>query len=238
MIKNISKIIVIFVFGIFGGIFADQILWPYFIERPLFYKYRLEQAPIYINQTEQVFIEESNALESAVEKVEKSIVGIRIKLDNGKNLEGSGVIITSDGLIVTLLDLVSQKGSAVVFYDGQVGDYKIIKRDTINNLALIKIEEKNLATVSFSEFGSLRFGQKVFLIGAYFKEGKFSKIVNAGVIKTYDENNIETNIVEENNVKGSAIFNIKGELIGINDVGLKNKLLPIPADKIREFIGF
>ena len=61
MTKNALKILIIFIIGTIGGIFADQILWPYFIERPLFYRYRLDQAPIVMNKTEEIIIEEYSA---------------------------------------------------------------------------------------------------------------------------------------------------------------------------------
>ena len=238
MSKNIVKIIVIFVFGIFGGIFADQILWPYFIERPLFYKYRLDQAPIVINQTEEIHIEENTALENAVEKVDKSVAGIRIIKSNGKIIEGSGIIVTSDGLIVTLADLVSQQGEVSLFFDGKSANYKVIKKDTKNNLALIKIEEVNLPTVGFADAGSLRFGQRVFLLGAYFKNGNFTKIVNEGIIKTYDQSSIVTNMTDKAYLEGSALFNVKGELVGLNTIDSENRVFSIPINQIREFIGF
>lgn len=238
MIKKIAKIIIIFIIGIFGGIFADQILWPYFIERPLFYRYRLDQAPIVINKTEEITITENNALESAAEKIEKSIAEIRIQTESGKIIDGSGVIITSDGLILTLADLASQKGNISIFFNGKSMDCRILKKDSNSNLALLKVDETNLPTVGFAEFGSLRFGQRVFLTGVFFKNDSFSKIVNEGIIKNYDEEEIITNIIEESYAKGSPLFNIKGELVGLNEVNSKGEVSSIPINKIRDFIGF
>ena len=71
MLKNIFKIIAIFILGTVGGIFADQILWPYFVERPLFYQYKLEKSPVYVTERKEVFIQENTALEEAIEKVGK-----------------------------------------------------------------------------------------------------------------------------------------------------------------------
>ena len=100
MVKNILKIIIIFIIGTIGGIFADQILWPYFIERPLFYEYRLEQAPVYVTESKEFFIQENAALKNAIEKVEKTVVGVRTTTKTGIFLEGSGLILTFDGLVI------------------------------------------------------------------------------------------------------------------------------------------
>jgi hypothetical protein len=90
MIKNAFKILAIFILGIFGGIFGSEILWPYFVERPLFLEYRLEPRPVYLTQKKEIRIQENVALQGAIEKVEKSVVGIETKTKKGKVLEGSG----------------------------------------------------------------------------------------------------------------------------------------------------
>ena len=238
MPKNILKVIVIFVFGMFGGIFADQIFWPYFIERPFFYQYRLDQAPIVMNKTEEIIIQENSALENAIEKVEKSVAGIKIETASGKTIEGSAIVITSDGLILTVFDLINQSGGTTLFFDGQAVEFRVLKKDAQNNLALLKIEKNNLPTTGFAEFGSLRFGQRVFLIGAFFRNGIFTKMVNEGIIKSYDEDSVITNIFEKSYIKGSPLFNIKGELVGINLTDQEGKVVAISINKIREFIGF
>ena len=77
MLKHIFKIIVIFIIGMVGGIFANQIFWPYFIEKPLFYQYRLEQSPIYLTERKEITIQENLALKNAIEKVEKVVIGVK-----------------------------------------------------------------------------------------------------------------------------------------------------------------
>ena len=172
MLKNIFKIIGIFIIGIVGGIFADQILWPYFIERPLFHQYRLEQSPVYVTERKEITIQENVALKNAIEKVEKVVVGVRTETKAEKILEGSGLIITSDGLMVTLAELVPQGSNFSFFIDGaphQInGGGQILKRDLKENLALIKIEEENLPTLSFADLEKMKLGERVFLVGVIF----------------------------------------------------------------------
>lgn len=236
--KNIFKIIAIFVFGIGGGIFADQILWPYLVERPLFYEYRLEQGPIYVTEKNEITVTENIALQNAVEQVEKSVVAVRTITDQGEIITGSGLVVTSDGLIITLADLVPQGQRFAFFAGGKAPNWQVLKRDFKNNLALIKLEESGLPTIGFAEYGSLRFGQRVFLIGAVLRNGDLQKVVNEGIIKTYDEKIIETNISENNNLAGSPLFNIKGELVGLIKIDYQGKVSAIPINIIREFIGF
>jgi len=235
--KNIFKIIVIFIIGTIGGIFADQIFWPYFIERPLFYEYRLEQAPVYLTETNEIVIQENTALQNAFEKVEKTIVGVKATTSRGKTIEGSGIIITSDGLILILAELVPEGGKFVFFVGDRSPTYQVVKRDPKNNLALIKIEETNLPTIGFADFDSLKFGQRVFLVGVI-QPLNGGRLVNEGIIKTYNNESIKTNILEKDNLKGSPLFNIEGQLVGLNTIDEEGNITAISINKIREFIGF
>ncbi|MDO8436201.1 MAG: serine protease [bacterium] len=243
--KNIFKILAVFILGIAGGIFGVQILWPYFVERPLFFQYRLEQNPVYITERKQITIQENTALKDAVEKVEKTVIGVRTRIaENGKILEGSGLIITSDGLIVTLADLVPQGSSFSFFAGGKPVSFQILKRDSESNLALVKIGETGLPTVGFAKPDTMKLGERVFLVGVVFKDlalatsTKISFAVNEGIVKSFDKNSIETNISEKENLAGSPLFNIEGEVLGLNTISLEGKIVAIPVSKIKNFIGF
>lgn len=238
MLKNIFKIISIFIIGIVGGIFADQILWPYFIERPLFHQYRLEQSPVYVTERKEITIQENVAIINAIEKVEKVVVGVRTETKAGKILEGSGLIITSDGLMVTLTELVPQGSTFSFFIDGKEVPFQILKRDSKENLALVKIEEANLPTVSFANLEKMKLGERVFLVGVIFGKGEPSKIVNEGIVKNSDSDFIKTNIFEENILKGSPLFDIEGNVLGLNTIDKEGKVVAIPISKIKSFAGF
>ncbi|TET83797.1 MAG: serine protease [Candidatus Nealsonbacteria bacterium] len=238
MLKNIFKIISIFIIGIVGGIFADQILWPYFIERPFFHQYRLEQSPVYVTERKEITIQENVALKNAIEKVEKVVVGVRTETKAGKFLEGSGLIITADGLMVTLAKLVPQGSTFSFFIDGEKVNFQILKRDLEDNLVLVKIEEENLPTVSFADLEKMKLGERVFLVGVIFEKEEPSKIVNEGIVKSFDQDFIKTNIFEENILKGSPLFDIEGNILGLNTIDLEGKIVAISISKVKSFAGF
>jgi len=238
MVKNVFKIIGVFILGIGGGIFADQILWPYFIERPLFYQYRLEQSPVYVTERKEITIQENMALKNAIEKVEKTVIGVKTETQAKKIIEGSGLIITSDGLVVTLAELVPQGSNFSFFVEGQSANFQILKRDLKENLALVKIEKSNLPIVSFANLEKLKLGERVFLVGVIFEKEELSKIVNEGIIKSFSEDFIKTNIFENYLLKGSPLFNIEGEVLGLNTIDKEGKVIAIPISKIKTFAGF
>ncbi len=238
MKKNIFKIIGLFIVGSIGGIFADQILWPYFVERPLFYQYGLEQSPVYVTERKEVTIQENTAIIEAIEKVEKTVIGVRTEMTSGKFIEGSGLILTSDGLAVTLAELVPQGSDFNFFVNGEQPAFQILKRDSKNNLALIKIEKTNLPTVSFANLDKLKLGERVFLVATVFEKAQPSQIVNEGIVKSFNSDYVKTNMFEKYLIAGSPLFNIQGEVLGLNTIDLEGKVIAIPISKIKEFAGF
>ena len=241
MSKNILKVAAVFLVGMVGGIFANQIFWPYFIERPLFYEYRLEKNPVYLTEIKEITVEENTALRESIEKVEKTVVGVRTQVKEGQVFEGSGLVVTSDGLMVTLAELVPQGFNFSFYAEGEKVSYQILKRDLAENLALVKLGGTNLPTVSFANLKLLDPGERVFLIGTLFElvedEIQQVSLVNEGIVKSFGENFIKTNIFENHLLAGSPLFNIKGEVLGLNTIDFEGKVITIPITTIKEFIG-
>ncbi|MFH1582247.1 MAG: serine protease [bacterium] len=242
MSRNVIKIVIFFVVGMIGGIFADQIFWPYFIEKPLFHQYRLEQNPVYVTEIKETMIQENTALTIAIEKVDTSITGVRTKTSTGEMLEGSGLIITSDGLMVTLASLVPLDSEYSFFIDGKKYSYQILKRDFVNDLALVKLGKTNLPVINFANLDEISLGERVFVLGITFEELEKEIIstgfsANEGIIKKLDKDIISTNIIENKIMLGSSLFNIKGEIIGLAVVNNRGEINVISVTQIKEFVG-
>jgi S1-C subfamily serine protease len=235
MVKEIFKILAIFIIGMVGGIFAEEIFWPYFVERPLLYQYRLEKAPIYLTERKEIKIQENTALKEAIAGIEKTVILVNTKTNTGKTLEGSGFILTSDGLAITLAELVPEGSKIIFFVEKEIVPFQILKRDLKENLALIKIEKKNLPTAGFFNFEKLKLGERVFLVGATLENGKVKNFVDEGIVKNFDENKIETNIQGSKEILGSPLFDIEGNVLGINYLTKEGKVISIPVTKIRSF---
>lgn len=245
MTKNILKILAVFVIGTAGGIFADQIFWPYFVERPLFYKYKLDQTPVNITQKQETttYIQENVALQKAIEKVEKTVIGVKTKTVDGQILEGSGLVVTSDGLIVTLASLVPQGSDFYFFIDGKWPAYQILKRDFKNNLALVKISDGQLNPAGFADAEKINLGARIFSIGMDFDTATSTillppeKTISEGIIARLDKDFIYTNISSVANLDGSPLFDIEGNAVGLSALDQNSKLLAIPISAVRQFLG-
>ncbi|MFW6283752.1 MAG: trypsin-like peptidase domain-containing protein [Minisyncoccales bacterium] len=236
MKKVILKTILIFAIGAIGGIFSDQILWPYLIEKPLFEEYNLDDdRPLNVTKKEEVVIEENKALQNQVDKVSDVVIGIKTKTQSGTNLQGSGLILTSDGLIVTLSKLVPRNSKYNFLIEGKEVDHEILKRDPEAGLALVKLEKNDLSTAEFED--SLELGERVFLISKIGSKEIYTS-VNQGIVKSKPNGEIKTNILEDAMVDGSPLFNIKGQIVGLNKKESSGKIISIPISEVREFSGF
>ena len=80
--------------------------------------------------------------------------------------EGSGVIATSDGYIITNHHVISGADSLkVTLPSGDTYDAKVVGSDQVSDLALLKIEASNLDAAEFGESGSLMVGDRVMAVG-------------------------------------------------------------------------
>ncbi len=141
---------------------------------------------------------------------------------------GSGVIISSDGYIVTNNHVVDEADELVVTLNNK-NDYKakVIGKDPSTDLAVIKIEAKNLANLTFANSDNVHLGQWVLAIG--YPLG-LQTTVTSGIVsaksrglginnrqsKTPIEAFIQTDAAINPGNSGGALVNTDGEVIGIN----------------------
>lgn len=154
--------------------------------------------------------------------------------------KGSGVIVTSDGYIMTNNHVVENAEKIeVILTDKRVLQAKVIGRDKNTDLALIKVNATNLPVVKLGNSDDVKVGQWVLAIGypLTLESTVTAGIVSAkarqiGIIGSEDEpqnvnpNNppvtsgiesfIQTDAVINKGNSGGALVNTKGELIGIN----------------------
>jgi len=237
---EITLIIVgILLLGALGALLFNVFVMPYLLTDSYFERFQFvkdfKNGKIVINSKEQIYIQENVALENAIEKVSKSVVAIQVTTSTGNSYFGSGLIITSDGSIVTLASLTPKGSKFNIFINGEKTDFKIQKTDYKNNLTLIKIEQNNLPTVGFASFDKIKLGQRVFLTA--FSSTKITdKLANEGIVKSFNEDIIKTNISEKSIITGSPLFNIYGELVGLNYIDSDNKVSAVPINTIKTFL--
>lgn len=136
---------------------------------------------------------------------------------------GSGVIITKDGYILTNNHVVDGADQVrVALQDGREFDAKVVGRDPKSEVAVIKIEAKDLPAVSLADSDKVEVGDVVLAIGNPFGIGQTvtTGIVSAtgrgGALGLDYEDFIQTDAAINPGNSGGALVDIEGRLIGIN----------------------
>ncbi len=139
---------------------------------------------------------------------------------------GSGFIYSEDGYILTNYHVIEgYEKVTVATYDGSTYDAKVIGYDESNDIAVLKIEAEGLTPVTLGDSSSLRVGDAVLAIGNPLGELTFS--LTHGIVSalsrnvTIDSGNtmtlIQTDCSINSGNSGGALFNMKGEVIGITN---------------------
>lgn len=136
---------------------------------------------------------------------------------------GSGVIISSDGYIVTNNHVVQDASEITVgLQNDKKYKAKVIGTDPLTDIAVIKIEENNLQYARWGDSDVLRVGQWVLAIGNPFQlmhtvtAGIISAKGRAGMGITQYEDFLQTDAAINPGNSGGALVTLDGELIGIN----------------------
>ena len=137
---------------------------------------------------------------------------------------GSGVIISKNGYIVTNNHVVDGADKIMVSIAGDKKEYKakLIGKDAKSDIAIIKIEAKNLNSATFYNSDKVKVGDVVFALGNPFgvgetiTQGIVSATGRSGVGIVEYENFIQTDASINPGNSGGALINSAGHLIGIN----------------------
>jgi serine protease Do len=168
---------------------------------------------------------------------------------------GSGVIITTDGYIVTNYHVVENAiddGITVTTSDKKEYPAKLIGKDSLTDLAVIKIDASDLKVAHFGNADSLKLGQMVIAVG---NPLGLNHTVTQGIISALGreyfgmrnspyaiENYIQTDAAINPGNSGGGLFNLNGSLIGINTLiastsgGFQGYGFAIPIDIVKSTV--
>jgi len=169
--------------------------------------------------------------------------------ESGNSSLGSGFIISEDGYVVTNHHVVASADEIIVnLSDRRELPARVIGTDKRSDLALLKINAKDLPAVSFGSSDILEVGEWVIAIGSPFG---FDHSVTAGIVSAKERNLpsesyipfIQTDVAINPGNSGGPLFNLKGEVVGINSQiysrtgGFMGLSFSIPVDVAKNVIN-
>jgi serine protease Do len=239
ILRFIFIILLIFIIGGLGAVFLDFYAIPRLSTMPPFSKYeffkKATENVTVINKTEQVTVKEEDSVNKVASQAAASTVNI-ISINNSKNIpqsrQGTGIIITSDGLVATYRDVIIEKDASykVLASNGSSYDAKLAGVDEFSNLVYLKLEASNLPAIPIANSNDSYPGKKLIVIGN--SSGEYQNRFSAGLLSNNDktfnlagktlssseklEGVFETDFGDQGEYIGGPIVNYNSELVGIN----------------------
>lgn len=253
--------------GLFGTVFAASLLAFNFANLGAVDS----KAPIIVNTNSAPTLAVQNAAKAlpdftaAAEQILPSIVSITT-LAEGENWfgerfvqpsgSGSGVVLSKSGHIVTNNHVVTSGGRRmadriiVKFSDGETSEAKVIGTDPRSDIAVLKVERKELTPIAVGDSEALKVGQWVVAAG---NPLGFEQTISVGIVsskgrplKTDDYaifvDGIQTDAAINQGNSGGALCDAQGRLVGINtmiastDQGSIGIGFAIPVNRVQEVV--
>jgi len=273
--KLTLKIIVV---GFIAGFFGAYTVYHYFIKtslqrfeqenrfQPVNYNSNEEHSPQYTSTTTSPNLAEVDFSEAAA-KATRSVVFIN-SISQGASMtywdwffgegtsggrtqvsSGSGVIFSQDGYIITNNHVIESAESIEVTYNKRIYTAEVIGTNPSTDLAVIKINEKDLPAIALGSSKSTQVGEWVVAVGNPFS---LSSTVTVGIVSAKGrrigilqdkfpiESFIQTDAAINPGNSGGALVNKSGELIGINSAILSRTgsytgyAFAVPVDIVRK----
>jgi serine protease Do len=162
---------------------------------------------------------------------------------------GSGFVLSSDGYILTNHHVIKGADEIIVrFNDRSELEAKVLGSDERSDVALLKVEAKGLTAVKLGDSENLKVGEWVLAIGSPFG---FDHSATAGIISAIGRSLpgdsyvpfIQTDVAINPGNSGGPLFNLDGEVIGINSQiysrtgGFMGVSFAIPMDVVMEVVA-
>jgi|SRR3989344_1806864 len=142
-------------------------------------------------------------------------VGIQVFKDGKILNQGSGLAISSDGLIVSVADLFVIDGVYQIFYEDKIFRGNVITKDFKSNLILIKTDSqfKNVADLDYVT--GYQSGKEIVAVGKMVNLAESLVFSQKGVISYATDAKVVLDLLTNNYLKGSSVFDKDNNFLGI-----------------------
>ncbi len=254
-------VIAILIVGVGGALFLTTQILTAFVETGGFTNLLPNLRETIV--TRQQVVEEESAVISLVENASGSVLSVVERsvvfdLFDGPSLSegtiGTGFAVASDK-IITNRHVVNSTNVSYMIVDNDGNEFEVVNilRDDFNDLALIEVKDGNFTPLTLGDSDMIKVGQTVVAIGNAL--GRFTNTVTKGVISgigrgitagssfgSYQQldNVIQTDAALNPGNSGGPLFNLSGEVIGVNVAvgqGSENIGFAIPVNAAKDLIS-
>jgi S1-C subfamily serine protease len=181
----------------------------------------------------------SDQFAAMVEQVARSTA----RVDARHRVAGSGIVWSSDGVVVTADHVVEREEDIHVQLDGTTYDAELVGRDPTTDLAVLRINSKNAIAAKIADSKALKQGNLVFAVGRPWSE---EAIVSSGVISAigrvgfgdgwgeqFREGLIHADVTLYPGFSGGPLADASGRVVGVNTSAIgRGMSLAVPSETV------
>jgi serine protease Do len=175
-----------------------------------------------------------NDLEALTERLRASTVAVRL----GRDGAGSGVIWSSDGTIVTNAHVASRPQAEIVLSDGRRFTGRVERRDVQRDLALLRIDARDLPAAAVRDPAGLRVGEVLIAVGHPLG---IPNAVTMGIahatVGDAGRRFVQADLMLAPGNSGGPLADASGRVVGINSMVVGGLALAVPSDDVQRFTG-
>jgi serine protease Do len=264
-----AKILFVVFLGGVGAVVADNYVVPKLTASPRFSQYtflkKAAENTTIINKTEQVIIREDDSVEKIASQAASAVVNVISVEDRDRSLpkaatplttlnvlNGSGVLVTNDGLIVTYRKAILEKNAryTVLLYNGLNYPAELVAIDNLTNLAYLRIQASNVPAIAFANSDDMAPGKKLIALANSSEEyqNRFSTALLSNINKTFNlsetsvassekwEGVFEMDFPNQQDYLGGPVINFNGEmagLVGVSETDRQKRYFLLPANVVK-----
>lgn len=129
--------------------------------------------------------------------------------------EGGGIIVSSDGVVITTLDVISGADVLQIFNEDKILRAQVIRYDGFKNLALIKINTSNMNVARFDRNYQFQPGQDVVVSGKLVELSNPSVFAQKGIVNRVFSKDVILDVEPNYFLSGSKVINSSGIVVGM-----------------------
>jgi len=180
----------------------------------------------------------STATSELIKKTSQSVVSVKAQMSRG-----TGVVLTSDGYIVTCNHVLAGCGSVKIGQGEKTFRAKIVGADPYNDVALLKAEQGSFVPIEFGDSEQLCVGQYVLALANPFNKNQ--PTATSGMVTSVNstirgwrgatamEDVVATDAQLNPGFSGGPLIDVEGKLVGINTAYVWQRGIAIPANKVK-----
>lgn len=207
-VKNFTIILFL---GFLGGLFGSYLFLNYFTE---IYLANILQ-PSLLVQSLVSPVSNSSPWEKTITDSFSGTVAVQTFLDNKIVRQGTGIVLSSDGIVATVADLEVPGAVYQIYYNDKISRGVVVKLNHGVNVLLLKTQDTygTVVNLGSNDYPS---GREIAIVGKTFSLSELINFSQRGIISYVSNKITALDVVANHTITGASVIDLKGDIIGLS----------------------